>query len=227
MKILTPLQERALETLFGIEEVRRHFYLTGGTALSAFYLSHRYSDDLDLFTHSVDIGSIEREVEDGLRAGGFACARERASPTYRRYLLDGKLILDIVRDVEWRVGAPELRGNIMVDTKKNIAVNKVCAISGRLDPKDYVDLFFLLKDGEFDIANLLSLGKNKDGGLEPFQWSRVIADAETISILPRMIVPCDIGELKGFFKRLRDRVIDLARPPGHAGRRSGPATGPR
>lgn len=28
----------------------RGFYLTGGTALSEFYLQHRYSDDLDFFT---------------------------------------------------------------------------------------------------------------------------------------------------------------------------------
>lgn len=27
------------------------FYLTGGTALSRFYLHHRYSDDLDLFVN--------------------------------------------------------------------------------------------------------------------------------------------------------------------------------
>lgn len=28
------------------------FYLTGGTALSRFYLHHRYSDDLDFFIHN-------------------------------------------------------------------------------------------------------------------------------------------------------------------------------
>ena len=30
--------------------VAQHFFLTGGTALSVFYLHHRYSNDLDLFT---------------------------------------------------------------------------------------------------------------------------------------------------------------------------------
>ena len=29
----------------------QNFYLTGGTALSRFYLDHRYSDDLDFFVH--------------------------------------------------------------------------------------------------------------------------------------------------------------------------------
>ena len=31
------------------------FFLTGGTALSAFYLQHRYSEDLDLFTLDSDV----------------------------------------------------------------------------------------------------------------------------------------------------------------------------
>lgn len=212
MKVLTELQERVLGTLFAEEEIKRHFYLTGGTALSEFYLKHRYSDDLDIFTHSVEISAIERVVEDCLRKEGFDVARERASPTYRRYLIDGSLILDVVRDIDWRLGAPELRDNIMIDSKKNIAVNKVCTVYGRLDPKDYVDLFFLLKDGEFDILELLKLGRNKDGGLDEFQWARVIADVETISVLPRMIVPCDIAELKLFFRRIRDTVIDSVKP---------------
>lgn len=212
MKVLTELQERVLGTLFAEEEIKRHFYLTGGTALSEFYLNHRYSDDLDIFTHSVEISAIERVVEDCLRKKGFNVVRERASPTYRRYLIDNDLILDVVRDIDWRLGAPELRGNIMIDSKKNIAVNKVCTVYGRLDPKDYVDLFFLLKDGEFDVLELLELGRNKDEGLEEFQWARVIADVETISVLPRMIVPCDLAELKSFFKRMRDKVIDSVKP---------------
>lgn len=32
-----------------MKESGTHFYLTGGTALSRYYLNHRYSDDLDLF----------------------------------------------------------------------------------------------------------------------------------------------------------------------------------
>jgi Nucleotidyl transferase AbiEii toxin, Type IV TA system len=46
--ILTPLQNSFLAEFFHLAQ---DFYLTGGTALSAFYLRHRYSVDLDLFTH--------------------------------------------------------------------------------------------------------------------------------------------------------------------------------
>ncbi|MCX6348284.1 MAG: nucleotidyl transferase AbiEii/AbiGii toxin family protein [Candidatus Aureabacteria bacterium] len=47
MKILTALQEELLRIFAGIEESNL-FYLTGGTALAANYLKHRYSRDLDL-----------------------------------------------------------------------------------------------------------------------------------------------------------------------------------
>jgi predicted nucleotidyltransferase component of viral defense system len=49
-KVLTPLQEKVLDILFDHGFADRGYYLTGGTALSEFYLQHRYSDDLDLFT---------------------------------------------------------------------------------------------------------------------------------------------------------------------------------
>ena len=46
-KILSELQKNVIRELFNISD---NFYLTGGTALSAFYLYHRYSVDLDFFT---------------------------------------------------------------------------------------------------------------------------------------------------------------------------------
>jgi len=101
---------------------------------------------------------------------------------------------------------------MMIDSKKNIAVNKVVAIYSRLEPKDYVDLYFLLKNGEYQITDLLKLGQQKDGGLEPFQWAKVIADVDTFSVLPKMIVPCELSELKNFFHRLRNEVIDSCKP---------------
>ena len=47
MKVLTPFQEDFLR-LFSKTVLAEHFFLTGGTALSAFYLEHRISEDMDL-----------------------------------------------------------------------------------------------------------------------------------------------------------------------------------
>jgi hypothetical protein len=47
--IITPVQRNLMIT-FGKTPDASSFYLTGGTALSEFYLSHRRSYDLDFFT---------------------------------------------------------------------------------------------------------------------------------------------------------------------------------
>lgn len=214
MKILTELQRSVLKALFDIEEIRTHFYLTGGTALSAYYLNHRYSDDLDLFTHDIDLDSIEPIVIDTLNSAKFKINKTRSSATFRRFQINGTLQLDLVHDVEHRVGAPILKDGIMIDTEKNIAVNKVLAIYGRFDPKDYVDLYFLFKNGKLNILELIMLGQQKDAGLEAFQWAKVLQDADAISILPKMIVDCKLPELKDFFKDLRNKVIDSIKPGG-------------
>lgn len=48
--ILTPPQ-KAILGLVAEEIALGSFYLSGGTALTAYHLRHRTSDDLDFFTH--------------------------------------------------------------------------------------------------------------------------------------------------------------------------------
>ncbi len=47
--ILTSLQGEVLRIIGNLRDISE-FYLTGGTALAEFYLGHRLSFDLDLFT---------------------------------------------------------------------------------------------------------------------------------------------------------------------------------
>lgn len=212
VKILTELQERVLEIFFAVPELKEHFYLTGGTALSAFYLEHRLSDDLDMFTHSMEIEDASRLFEDAIRTAGFQLTKERSSATFRRYKVADSLQVDIVRDVDFRIGSPQLKGPFMVDSPQNIAMNKVLAIYGRLDSKDYVDLFFLKPVLNFDIMELIDIAKNKDGGMDAFQWARVIMDAENLEVLPRMIKDISLNELKKFFGELRREILLALKP---------------
>lgn len=50
--ILTPRQSYLVEQAAKNDELTRWYYLTGGTALSEFYLHHRLSEDIDFFTRS-------------------------------------------------------------------------------------------------------------------------------------------------------------------------------
>jgi hypothetical protein len=87
--VLTSTQERFLSGFF--RDVEPPYYLTGGTALAAYYLGHRYSDDLDFFTR--DAGHLRMGdplVEQGVRAAGLTIdAYPPRDQPFRRFLLAG------------------------------------------------------------------------------------------------------------------------------------------
>ncbi|MBI4370332.1 MAG: nucleotidyl transferase AbiEii/AbiGii toxin family protein [Elusimicrobia bacterium] len=210
--ILTDIQRKLLGALFADSWFRRHFYLTGGTALAAFHLFHRYSDDLDFFSHGVDFAPVRSLMASAAKQLGLDAESLRTSPGFLRFQIGSELKVDIVGDVEFRVGAPELAGQFMVDNIKNIAVNKVCAILGRLDAKDYIDLYMILKPGTLDIFELLALGRKKDAGLDPFVWASLIADVKQLAIMPRMVMTVPRSDLESFYLRLRDELLDKLNP---------------
>ncbi|MBM4402470.1 MAG: nucleotidyl transferase AbiEii/AbiGii toxin family protein [Candidatus Cloacimonetes bacterium] len=49
-EIPTPTQKILLGEISQYQPLTKRFYFTGGTALSAFYLRHRISEDLDFFS---------------------------------------------------------------------------------------------------------------------------------------------------------------------------------
>ncbi len=209
--LLTHQEFRVLEVLFRNDWVRSHFYLTGGTALAGFHYGHRYSEDLDLFTHGVDLDPIPAVLRDAAAELKLPLEGGMASPSFHRYRVGG-LKVEFVRDVDFRVGSPELKHGILVDCLKNIAVNKVCAIYGRLDAKDYVDLDALLVREGYDLFALFDLARMKDGGIDPFQWAQIIADVGELRVFPRMVGPFDREKLVRRFQDLRDRILDRLKP---------------
>src|SRR5450432_3631958 len=94
---LTSLQTKVLRAFF---ERERGFFVTGGAALVGYYLHHRLTDDLDLFT--VNEHAFERGphvvAELGSRLGGTLEVRQDA-PGFKRFALsfaDGELVVDLV-----------------------------------------------------------------------------------------------------------------------------------
>lgn len=209
-KILTSLQKEALNLLFSEERFSKIFYLTGGTALSAFFLNHRHSDDLDFFTNAPDIDFLFPLLKKFERQGKLVI--ESRTPQYIRTRFRGELKTDFVQDVPFRVGVPFSHRHWKIDTLENITLNKVSAIQGRLDVKDYVDLYFLLGDDPEKIFGWITQARQKDGSIEPFLWSRIIGDVETFRILPRMIKPLTLKELTAFYQDLRQRILLRLKP---------------
>lgn len=127
------------------------FFLTGGTALSAFYLQHRYSEDLDLFT--LDSDAFDRvplyAAATGTRLNA-AVASLQTAPHFHRYRFsrnEESVIVDFVKEIVPQISQAKNKfEGIVVDTLDDIVANKICTVVSRAEIKDYIDLYFLAPD---------------------------------------------------------------------------------
>ena len=212
---LTPLQANFLERFFAAE-VGQHFYLTGGTALAAFHLCHRVSVDLDLFTLD-DLALREADVLIPQLAADVSChlGAMRRTEHYREVFLEpttgDALKIDLVRDFGPQYGEHIRVNQTIVDSIENIGANKVTAILGRTEPKDFVDLCFILRAG-YDFDDLFAKAQTKDLGLHPFYLAGSLREVRNFRRLPTTTPPLTLPELQHDMLALADRLLDRNRP---------------
>jgi len=177
---LTPLQWRILEVLSGIEP---RWALTGGAALAGFHLKHRLTKDLDLFWHGRDhLGDLPREVRDRLSAAGLEAIVLQTAPAFFQLRVTdetGVCIVDLVADpiplIESPQEVPLQGGAITVDSPQEILVNKLCALLGRAELRDLVDVRGLLESGA-DLKQALADAPRKDAGFSPLTLAWILRD---------------------------------------------------
>lgn len=214
--ILTPLQQDFLVRFFA-NPVGKWFWLTGGTAVAAFYLGHRTSDDLDLFTVDDDaLDHARREMEGIAEALQGTLTSSLSTPTFQQFLLTcpglPPLKLDLVRDFGPQFGERQAVDGIIVDSLENIAANKVTAILGRADVKDFVDLYFILQAG-YDLKQLIALAKQKDPGLTEFYLGHMMRQVAKLDSMPELREPLSLQTLQEFYLGLVDELLQEAGPP--------------
>lgn len=226
-KVLTPLQERVLLALFGNGLADRGYYLTGGTALSEFYLQHRYSDDLDLFTRKA--GLLQDDFaffESLLTSLGFVISSRNITAEYARLFVAAveqqaeNVKVEFAKDAGAMMAPPELHDHVVVDSFEDIAVNKICAILNRQpsESKDFCDLFFILKESRFTLDYLVHRAQEKEAAFDTEEGTLAFATnllaVEEFTILPRMIKSLSSEELQQFFIPLAEELIQRLRPRG-------------
>jgi predicted nucleotidyltransferase component of viral defense system len=224
MNVLTPLQRDFLYNFFA-QPAAAPFALTGGTALAAYYLHHRTSEDVDLFAVAPITDLKDTSLLDAGRLAAIAAAEiigashetRPLSTTLQQVFLtradEPRLKIDIVRDPGPLFGEISEFDGIRVDSQLNIAANKVNAIFGRTAARDFIDLYALLHAG-FDFDELFALARQKDPGLEEFYFSRMVrlVSRLTKDDMPKMLKPIDLEAMKQFFLDLADELADRANP---------------
>jgi hypothetical protein len=102
-------------------------------------------------------------------------------------------------------------GTALVDGEFDIAVNKLMTITDRFDPKDFVDLYFLLP--KYGLPRLRDgVAEKFEARLDPVFLGSELMKVNRVSALPKMILPLSIDDLKEFFSQqaatLRAEVLE-------------------
>ena len=206
---------------------RRRFSGSSSDARQGFYpdgrrcprgvpsLGHRETHDLDLFTLAGPLtGGVDGPAGPRRREIGASCEEVRTAPEFRRFVLsreDDSVVVDLVVE-----RAPQLVadkpwvGSIQIDPPEEILANKLCALLGRAEIRDLVDVHALEQSG-LSLERALEAGRRKDGGLTPGQLAWVLSQ---ISIGEGARVPGELTapELRRYLQDLIDRLVSLARP---------------
>lgn len=212
--VLTDIQKKALIAVAS-EPKLNDFYLTGGTALTAYYFQHRFSDDLDFFTATEPDKQFLHIFAEKLKTVIGADTYRFEHPFDRNIFLfptaGGELKIEFTYYPFQQLETPSLRDGIHVDSLVDISANKIMTLIDRFDPKDFVDLFFILKKKTLDETRR-NMEKKFNLTVEALTLGSELAKAQRIEALPKMVKSLTVEELKTFFaelaKTLRKEVIE-------------------
>jgi predicted nucleotidyltransferase component of viral defense system len=217
MEILTPFQKQLLKAI-GYSDLARHFYLTGGTALAAFFLQHRFSEDLDFFTDDPNAINLVRFSLEPLCE--VMTAQLEFTRTFNTFIEafvtspDGERVkLDFAYDTPYRLRPTEFNHEygIKIDNSLDIASNKLSALFNRAAEKDFVDIYFINKElMPFD--GLLPFARQKHVGMDDYWLAISLQRVRYVKLLPRMIKSLELADLHTYFLALADTLMSAAQP---------------
>jgi len=221
LEILSPLQKDILKILGDVPDSGQ-FYLTGGTALAYFYLKHRKSNDLDLFTPVAEILTpFSFQLEKNLVSHGMTPEKQRGFQTFIEFHVrrnDETTIIQLALDSPFRLqpvaSFPEFP-KLNVDNLTDIAANKLLALFSRAALRDFVDVYSILKAGGFSEAEMIANAQKKDPGFDlywlgvAFERIRQFKEDAPDMLLLEGTLPLEV--LKSFFgdwqKRLKNQLV--------------------
>ena len=196
------------------EKYFAEFYLSGGTALSEYYLHHRLSDDLDFFSfdviNTVQLHAFMQGLKEKLPVKSI-----REQHLYDRNIFfltfpKGELKIEFTKYPFRALGKRKREDGILIDSLRDIAANKLMALLDRFDPKDFVDLYILLQ--QFTLKKIKSDAEKKFGTtIDDLYLGTELMKVRRISALPKMFINISIDAMKDFFmdtaKKLGKNII--------------------
>ncbi len=208
--ILTSKQLNFLELAALVPDITKRFYLTGGTALAEFYLQHRLSEDIDLFCEDSEVQvdvveSFFKKIGPALRIKRIE--RSQFLGLFSHFLIfnDGeKLKVDFNYYPFPRIAKGKKFKSLEIDSLYDIATNKLHTIFMKPRSRDYVDLYFILKENRYLLDKLILDAKAKfDWHIDKLNLASQFAKVVDFGAdFPKVIRQFDQKKMENFFLNL-------------------------
>jgi hypothetical protein len=208
--MLSPLQVQVAGIIGGLKEAE-DFALAGGAALIVRGVIDRRTRDLDFFGLSAT--AVDRLIpvaEHALRDAGLEVERVLSGTGFARLIVEGdgdRTEVDLASDA--RLFPAEQGHSFLLLSSEELAVDKVLAVFGRAEARDFVDLMAI--EGRFGLDRLFELAVEKDRGFTP----RLFADMTgRFPRLRREEFPIDDAryeQLERAVRTWRERALEVER----------------
>ena len=212
MSILTENQQQVLEVLSKVGLLKNNFYLGGGTALSEFYLKHRYSEDFDFHTSDEKvIPETVKKIEEVFNENKIQYVKKRSFETFAELFVtfgEENIKIDLAIDAPYRLKPTVFnkKYNIYIENLTDLCCNKLSALFDRFAARDFIDIYFIDKE-IMQLDALIELTKKKHIGFEEYWLARAMYRVKDIEDLPKMIKPIKLDELKDFFMKKSEMLL--------------------
>lgn len=159
------------------------FALAGSGAIREHGVTSRPTEDIDLFTTSMDSAAFDQAVEHVTRAwtdNGLDVSLNRQAPLYVQFSLttaDGYHV-DVDMGVDWRGYEPaRLEIGPVLSVRDAIAA-KVNAVYSRAEARDFLDLDAIRASGRFTDEQLLHIATERDPGFDRHIFATQLRQAD-------------------------------------------------
>lgn len=176
LNILNKKRKNLLPLLKGFKD---EFYLAGGTAL-ALQAGHRRSEDFDFFTSDTfDLQALQEKTNSLLKDYPISVT-QLEEDTYS-IIIDEEVKISFFK-IEHEAILPFKESEwFRLCNKLEIGSMKIAALL-RAAFRDYVDLYFLLK--EFTLGEILSICEKKYSGFEKSVYLKALLSYDDIELTP-------------------------------------------
>lgn len=206
--LLTSNQRKILEVISKDKFITERFFLTGGTALSAFYFGHRISEDLDFFSErefeSKTLLISVKNLAKVLRAKNIEQQTLAGQQVFYLYFDKTKPVkIDFAFFPFPHLGSFKKFGNLKISSIEDMAINKLHAIQTRKRARDYLDLYLSMEHLDWQVKDLQKNYKLKfDANLSVEQIATSFTNVVDSQDLPVFLGKIPWKKVSGFFLKL-------------------------